>query len=102
MRGGIRFLNPQPHFCFTVKTFPATAIIPLRENPVAFGATAKSTTPLPTPTLFPVNVVQLTLLEAIHAQRLSHRIMKLPAPPLDGKVPLVGVIMKTQSSKPPS
>ena len=66
-------------------------IVPLRAPP-RFGATTYPADPLPELLAPDVTVIQLALLEAVHAQPLAVDTLTLPESPTAGEETLVGLI----------
>ena len=80
--------------CVTVNVLPAAVIVPVLALPL-FGDTTYPTVPLPLPLPEPMEI-QLTLLEAVHAQPLADVTEMLPDPPAAVGFAPVGLISKAQ------
>src|SRR5580704_4933053 len=89
-------LQPNPP-CVTVKTWPATVMVPLIGKLLVFAATAYPTVPLP-PLLPPeVIVMKLLLLAAVQAQFEPLTLtVTLPEPPAALKLAFVEPSVKPQ------
>jgi hypothetical protein len=70
--------------CVTVKVWPPTVIVPVRWDVAPFMATLNVTVPPPDPLAPPVTTIQLTLLDALHAQPPAVVTVNEPVPPADG------------------
>ena len=64
-------------------------IVPVRAEPV-LACTEKVTLPFPVPLPPDVIVIQGTLLTAVQLQPVAEVILKLPVPPVAGRLALVG------------
>ena len=85
-----RFAVYHRDFCFTENWLPETFIVPLRFAPL-FVPTLKVNVPIPKPPLSDEMVIQFTLLVAVHMHSSVVTTVKLPAPPLAGKLDEFGV-----------
>ena len=74
---------------------------PFRFPPVALGATAMLTTPLPIPASPAVIVIQFALLEACQAHPASEVTVKFPEPPEDFNLPNCASMENEQLALPP-
>jgi hypothetical protein len=77
-------------FCWIECTLPATVMEPLLEFLPVYGATEYATVPLPVPEPAEVILIQLTEADAAQLQVLPVVREKLPTPPEEEKVLLVG------------
>ena len=78
--------------CVTVKVFPATAIVAVRELLSVLTATMYPTRPLPVPEP-PVMLTQGALVVAVHAQLFADAVIEIePDPPAAAKLCVVGEI----------
>jgi hypothetical protein len=64
-----------------VSSFPATAIVPVREEPATFGSTRYVTVPLPDPEAPVSTVIHDALATADHEQPPGIRTSRVPLPP---------------------
>jgi hypothetical protein len=82
--------------CVTVKVRPAIVNVPVRATPV-LAATVKAADPLPLPAAPEVTVIQVTLLEAVHAHPAAAvTVTGVPAPPVAVMCWLVASSAKVQ------
>lgn len=70
-----------PPRCDTVTCCPLTMMEPSREVPLSFDAALNAIVPLPLPDAGDTAEIQLTAVEASHAQSGSALTLKLPRPP---------------------
>ena len=65
----------------TVKVCPPAVIVPVRDVVAEFAATLNVTVPLPDPLAPPVIVIQLSLVDAVHAHPAPLVTVNDPVPP---------------------
>jgi hypothetical protein len=84
--------------CVTVKVWPATVRVPVRDAVVVLAAALKLTDPLPLPEAPAVTVIHAALLAAVHAQPVGIVTVIDPVPPAVATFCEVGAIVAVQTT----
>jgi hypothetical protein len=85
--------------CVTVKVWPPNVMVPVRLLLVLLAGALKETVPLPVPEVGGAMVRKEAVVVAVQAQDEADAVkVKLPLPPVCGKVPLVLLRVKEQAA----